>query len=95
MWPMPRLLGRNPKAETASMNDEAMVFDPEKNQFFQLNPTAAFLWDQLVEPRTVERLTEQVSQHFEDASTFDVARDIDRLVEQMLAHQLIVVLERN
>ena len=92
---MPRVLGRNPKAETAAMNDEAMVFDPEKSQFFQLNPTAAFLWSQLVEPRTVERLAEDVTQHFEGASPVEVARDIDRLVDEMLEHQLIVVLERD
>lgn len=92
---MPRVLGRNPKAETASMNDEAMVFDPEKSLFFQLNPTAAYLWGRLAEPRTVERLADEVSQHFEGASAVEVARDIDILVEQMLAHQLIVVLERD
>lgn len=90
---MPRVLGRNPKAETASMNDEAMVFDPEKSQFFQLNPTAAFLWSQLVEPRTAEWLADEVSHHFEGTSAVEVVRDVDRLVEQMLAHQLIVVLE--
>ena len=86
-------LGRNPKTELARMNDEAMLFDPEKSQFFQLNPTAAFVWDQLAQPSTVQGLADQLSKRFEGALASEVERDVDKLVEQMLAHRLIVVLE--
>ena len=75
------------------MNDEAMVFDPEKSQFFQLNPTAAFLWNRLEEPSTEERLADEVSKHFEGAPSADLARDINQLIEQMLANQLVVVVQ--
>jgi coenzyme PQQ synthesis protein D (PqqD) len=75
------------------MNDEAMLFDPEKNQFFQLNPTAAFVWSQLAEPSTAERLASEVSNQFEGTSSPDVLRDVHGLLEQMLAHRLIVALE--
>jgi hypothetical protein len=84
--------GRNPKAETAWMKQEAMLFDPEKSQFFQLNPTAAFVWGQLAEPNTAEELATEVCSRFEGAASNDVLRDVREILAQMLAHQLVVVL---
>jgi hypothetical protein len=89
---MTERFGRNPKAETASMSQEAMVFDPESTRFFQLNPTAAFVWNQLAEPSTAEALATEVCSRFEGAASSEVQRDVREILQQMLAHQLIVVL---
>ncbi len=75
----------------ASMNEETMLFDPEKNLFFQLNPTAAFLWKQLTEPNTPERLADEVCKRFEGAVSGDVLRDVQEILTQMRAHQVVVV----
>jgi hypothetical protein len=84
----------NPKTETASLNEEAMLFDPEQSLFFHLNVTASFLWGQLAEPRTAEQLASAVCNSFDGAGVSeDVLRDVQAMLQQMLAHGLIVALE--
>ena|SRR5688572_221553 len=96
MYYFPRMnarFGRNPSTEMAWMNTEAMLFDPEKNKFFQLNPTAAFVWEQLAEPSTAARLASEVSHRFEGAPPPDAIHEVQALLEQMLTHQLVVLVE--
>jgi hypothetical protein len=81
--------GRNPTAEMARMNEEAMLFDPEKNTFFQLNATAAVVWERLADPCTAEQLASEVKNRFEAASA-DVLHEVQALLQQMLNHKLVV-----
>lgn len=87
-------LRQSPKSEMVSLNEEAMLFDPENSQFFHLNITASFLWNQLAEPRTIEQLASDVCNSFDGVGVSEtVLHDVQETLRQLLAHGLIVVVE--
>jgi hypothetical protein len=88
-----RRFRHNPNTDTAALNEEAMLFDPEKSQFFHLNATASFLWSQLAEPSTAEQLANEICKSFDGAGFADALRDTQEMLTQMLAHGLIVAVE--
>jgi hypothetical protein len=88
-----RRFRHNPNTDTASLNEEAMLFDPEKSQFFHLNVTASFLWSQLAEPSSAEQLAREVCKSFDGAGFADALRDVEEMLKQMLAHGLIIAIE--
>lgn len=84
---------RNPKTEMASLNEEAMLFDAEKSQFFHLNQTASFLWSQLSEPSTAEQLAGELCKSFDGVGLSDALRDVQETLGQMLSQGIIIVAE--
>jgi hypothetical protein len=59
-----RIYRRNPAIEAAPLQGESILFDPASNRFCLLNGTAAFVWDRLVTPATVEEISTEICQQF-------------------------------
>jgi Coenzyme PQQ synthesis protein D (PqqD) len=70
--------------EAAPLQDETILFNPERKQFCVLNRTASLIWNQLATPTTTEDLAANVCKSFSGASMEVVLRDADRTVQEML-----------
>ena len=77
-------VSRNRAVDLAPMKDESVLFHPDTNKFCLLNVTAAFLWNQLDEPRTVPELARKLCDHFDGVSIPDATRDVERIVNELL-----------
>ncbi|MBI1787421.1 MAG: PqqD family protein [Acidobacteria bacterium] len=80
---------RNPQVETASLQDETVLLNPADNKFCVLNRTAAFLWENLAEPRTAGQLADQLSQSFDGVTRDDALRDIQDALNQLTSLALV------
>ena len=84
---------QNPKIEVAPMKSETVLFNPENNKFCVLNHTAAFLWQQLGEPRTAEDLAGELCTSFDGVSQSDTLRDVEVAIRELLSLECILASE--
>lgn len=80
---------RNPAVEGAPLHQETILFEPGSNRFCLLNGTAAFLWEQLRQPMTVEQLSDDICRHFTGVDKWVAEEDVQRALEEL--RQLAVV----
>jgi hypothetical protein len=74
---------RSSGVEIAPMRDEAVLFNPANNQFCVLNKTAAFLWERLAQPQSVDELCAALSDSFSNAQGSGVVADVSAMLSQM------------
>lgn len=67
----------------APMRDEAVLFNPANNQFCVLNRTAAFIWERLSEPQSVEDICAALSARYNNAQGAGVNADVTAMLAQM------------
>jgi hypothetical protein len=84
------LYRRGSSIEMAPLQDETILFNPEKKQFCVLNRTASLLWSQLANPTTIENLAAKVCEIFSGVTLENAQRDAERAVQEMLALNFIV-----
>ena len=84
------LYRRNPDVEAAPMLDETIVYQPTIKKFCVLNQTAAFVWEQIDKPASVNQLAEAVSTHFDGVSLQDAARDVETVLADFTALELVL-----
>jgi hypothetical protein len=77
-------VSRNRTVDIAPMKEESVLFHPETNKFCLLNVTAAFLWNQLDEPRPVPELAQMLCDHFDGVRISDATRDVEKVVNELL-----------
>jgi hypothetical protein len=75
---------RCPSIETAPLQDETILFDPDKKKFCVLNRTASFIWNQLATPITTGNLAAKVCESFSAVSLQNATLDAERTVQEML-----------
>ena len=61
---MEAIYRRNPKIEEAPLQNDLMLFDPVKSQFFVLNRTMAFLWRHCDGTKSVGTMVESIRNEF-------------------------------
>ena len=76
--------------EMAPLQDETILFDPDRKRFCVLNRTASFLWSQLATPTATDSLAVKVCESFSGVSAESALRDANRTVEEMLALNFII-----
>ena len=87
---MSSLYCRCASIEMAPLQDETILFDPDRKLFCVLNPTASFLWSQLATPTTTDSLAVKVCESFSGVSAENALLDTNRTVEEMLALNFII-----
>jgi coenzyme PQQ synthesis protein D (PqqD) len=65
------------------MQDETILFDPATKRFCLLNGTAAFLWERLQQPCSVEQVSQDLCQSFDGADSGTVRLDVQAALEQL------------
>ena len=83
---------RRQAIEAAPMQDETILFDPERNRFCVLNTTAALLWSKLDQPATTEQLSGLLCAEYADLTleraAGDVAAALAELQQLSLVHEV-------
>jgi hypothetical protein len=75
---------RNPKVEEAPLQTDLMLFDPEKSQFFVLNPTMAFLWRHCDGEKSLDFIVESIGKEFADADGNPVETEMRQALAQLV-----------
>jgi hypothetical protein len=70
------------------VGDEIVLVHLETNRIFELNRTAAFLWETLAAGSTQAELEERLAQEF-DVDRDELAREIDELLGEFASERLI------
>jgi hypothetical protein len=81
---------RNKEVEAAPLNEEAILLDPTSSQFFMLNSTSAFIWDQLSTPATIERIATAVVDTFADVTHETATTDVSTTLEELVSKNLVI-----
>ena len=74
---------RRAGVEAAPMQDETILFDPATKRFCLLNGTAAFLWERLQQPCTVEQVSADLCDSFSGADWGAVLQDVQAALQQL------------
>lgn len=74
---------RRAGVEAAPMQDETILFDPATKRFCLLNGTAAFLWERLQQPCTLEQVSADLCQNFAGAEAGAVQQDVQAALRQL------------
>lgn len=72
---------------SSQVEDELVMLDIDRGEYFGLNAVGSFLWEQLAEPTTGSELSERLIEAFEvDSATSeaDVAEFLQSLLERGL-----------
>ena len=80
---------RRPDVEAAPMLEETVLYSPSVKRFCVLNPTAALVWDRLVEPRTAESLAADLLDRFAVTAGVNVDADVRAALEQLEGLDLV------
>jgi len=80
---------QNAAVEAVSLEDEAILFHPELNQFCILNRTASAIWSRIAEPATSAEIATEVSARFAAVTEADAQPDVEDTLRQMADMQLI------
>lgn len=81
---------RKANVEVAPMLEETILYDPSAKSFCVLNPTAAFLWEQLAQPRSEPELTTVLRERFAIPEASDVPSDVRASLERFTTLGLVV-----
>jgi methyltransferase-like protein len=81
---------RNPKVEMAPMKGETVLFNPANNKFCVLNPTAAFIWQTLDQPRTLPEIAEAIAGHFANVDLARAEREAGVALDQLGGIECVV-----
>jgi len=81
---------QNQEVEAAPLNEEAILLDPTTSQFFMLNSTSAFIWDQLSSPATIERIATAMVGTFADVTPETAIADVSSTLEQLVSKNLVL-----
>lgn len=80
---------RNPAIEAAPLQGESILFNPASNRFCLLNGTAAFVWERLVKPATVEEIAADICQQFAAPTPEQVRADVRAALEKFAELELV------
>lgn len=80
---------RKPGVEAAALNDQTVLFDPDKKIFCVLNETAAFLWEALATSVTSDELLDALAKSFDVTGDENARQDLDDALAELTELDLI------
>lgn len=81
---------RSPAIEMAPLQEETILFDPQKNKFCLLNRTAAFIWNQLVTPISPDMLGAKICESFSGVALENAVRDVSSALQEMRSLNFVI-----
>ncbi len=87
---MEKTFEQNKEVEAAPLNEEAILLDPISSNFFMLNSTSAFVWEQLSTPATIEGIATAIVDNFADVTKENAIADVSTTVEELVSMNLVV-----
>lgn len=87
---MSRVYRQSPAIEMAPLQDETILFDPQKNMFCLLNRTASFIWKQLAAPSSPDALGAKICESFSGVALENAVRDASGALQEMRSLNFII-----
>ena len=81
---------RNQKVEIAPMKNETVLFNPQNNKFCLLNHTAACVWQQLEQPRTVAELVQALQNNFSGVEAAQAEKDVQKVLQDLTQVECVI-----
>ena len=75
---------RNAAVETAPMEGETLLYHSSTKTYCKLNGTAAFLWDALAEPQTIEELAGGICDSYDSVDQEHAVADVEAAISELL-----------
>jgi hypothetical protein len=85
-----RVYRQSPAIEMAPLQDETILFDPQKNMFCLLNRTASFIWKQLAAPSSPDALGAKICESFSGVALENAVRDTSGALHEMRSLNFII-----
>ncbi len=89
VWGKTMQYRRNEKIEESPLQDDLMLFDPVKSQFFVLNPTMAYLWRQCDGETPFDKIVADVPAAFAESDSQPVQAEMQAALDELLALGLV------
>jgi hypothetical protein len=86
--PAPGSIRPDPNVLAKRVDEEIVLVHLESNRVYELNRTAAFLWDALGTGSTRAEVEARLAQEF-DVEREELAREVDALLRRLTSEQLI------
>ena len=83
------LCARAGAASAMTVGDRVVLYHRGSRTSIVLNPTGAWLWQELSQPRRIEELVKKLNARFPTVSADQAARDVDAFVSDMVKHDLL------
>jgi coenzyme PQQ synthesis protein D (PqqD) len=75
---------RKSAIEHAPMKEETILYDPSAVRFCALNGTAAFVWEQLQTPRSLDELVDDVTRAYRVDDVAAPKQDLGQLLSELV-----------
>jgi len=76
--------------EAAPLKDETVLFNPGNNKFCVLNVTAAFIWELLEQPHTIEEISSKIEGQFAHVELEQAALDVQQTLQELQSTGCVV-----
>jgi hypothetical protein len=81
---------RSPAIEMAPLQEETILFDPQKNKFCLLNRTASFIWKELAAPTSPDALGAKICESFSGVALVNAVHDASGALQEMRSLNFII-----
>lgn len=88
MWKKNKKIKRKEKVPWQIMDGRALLLSPEESQAHELNETATWVWQILVDELTYEELLENFCSEYE-VEQAEADQDLQELLDQLVEKKLI------
>ena len=93
---VPYLFVANPDVVILDENEDGgLLFNPDTSKAKMMNPTGLFIWENCLEPQTIESLISLFSCNYTDVPRADVLQDIKGFLDELIMEGFIGIVEIN
>ncbi len=80
---------RSDSVETSPVGDRVVLYEGGSRKAVVLNPTGAWLWQQLSSPRTADELSQQLQARFPATDAAQVRADVESCLHDLVRQELL------
>jgi hypothetical protein len=73
------------RVESAPLQDETILLQPDAKTFCVLNRTAAFIWNEMSAPKSAHKIALRIAATFEGVSPNQASSDVETTLRQLVA----------
>lgn len=75
--------------ESAPLEGECVLYNPEADRFLHLNRTASFIWGRIKDPASAEEIAGDLVRRFSGVTTPDAIRDVSATLEELVSMSVV------
>jgi hypothetical protein len=80
---------RADSVETSPVGDRVVLYEGRSRKAIVLNPTGAWLWQQLSTPRTADELSQQLQAQFPATDGAQIRADVESCLHDLVRQELL------